>query len=52
MRKALFLLAPLALAACGHDDRPVIVNQPPAVVTPAPTITTPTPGTIVVTPKP
>jgi hypothetical protein len=38
MRKILFAaLAPLALAACGDDDRPVVVNTPPAAtVAPAP----------------
>jgi hypothetical protein len=38
MRKFLFAaLAPLALAACGDDDRPVVINTPPAAtVAPAP----------------
>lgn len=45
----LLLVFPLALAACGHDERPVVVNPPPAstVVVPpansgeAPVIVTP-----------
>jgi hypothetical protein len=38
MRKlVLAVLAPLALVACGDDDRPVVINTPPAAtVTPAP----------------
>jgi hypothetical protein len=52
MRWTGFLLfAPLALAACGGDDRPVVVNTPPsAVVTPAPTAPT-APNTTVVVPE-
>ena len=49
MRKALWLLVPLALAACGSDERPIVVTAPPAqVVTPG-TVVTPAP--VVVTPK-
>jgi hypothetical protein len=51
MKKMLFLLVPVALAACGHDERPIVVNPPPAqVVTPAPTVAQPAP--VVVVPKP
>ena len=49
MKKALFLLAPLALAACGHDERPIVVNPPPAQVV-APSAAQPAP--VVVVPKP
>jgi hypothetical protein len=49
MRKALWLLVPLALAACGHDERPIVVTPPPAqVVTPG---TAATPAPVVVVPK-
>jgi hypothetical protein len=48
MKKMLVLLVPVALAACGHDERPIVVNPPPAVVTtPAPVA----PGSVVVVPE-
>ena len=37
MRKILFAaLAPLALVACGDDERPIVINTPPPAVAPAP----------------
>ena len=47
MRKILLAaLAPLALVACGSDDRPVVVNTPPAAApAPAPaTVLVPAPA--------
>jgi hypothetical protein len=47
MRKILLAaLAPLALVACGSDDRPVVINTPPAVApAPAPsTVLVPAPA--------
>jgi hypothetical protein len=47
-------IAPFLLAACGRDDRPIVVNpQPTAVVPqPAPTavVTPPAGGTVIVPP--
>ena len=49
-----FVVAPLLLAACGHDDRPIVVNPQPVAVTPQPqpsvVTTAPSAGTVVVPP--
>jgi hypothetical protein len=45
-RLMLVALAPLALVACGSDERPIIVNPPPAATAPAP------PSTVVVPTQP
>jgi uncharacterized lipoprotein YajG len=57
MRKVILaaVVAPFLLAACGHDERPVVVTSPQpqpaaAVVNPAPVVVSPQPGTTVVVP--
>jgi hypothetical protein len=55
MRRVLLsaVIAPFLLAACGHDERPIVVNPQPAaaVAQPAPTaVVTPPPGGTVVVP--
>ncbi|MGE0722917.1 MAG: hypothetical protein AB7O45_01010 [Alphaproteobacteria bacterium] len=51
--KIVALLAPLALAACGGEDRTVVVNPAPAAPAPAAsssTVVAPTDRTVVVPP--
>lgn len=48
-RLALVVLAPLALVACGDDDRPIVINTPPAAtVAPPSAIVVPAqPGVVI-----
>ena len=57
MRRLLLcgVLAPLLLAACGRDERPVVVATPqpaPTVVQPAPTVVQPAPAIVAPQPSP
>jgi hypothetical protein len=46
------LLVALGLAACGHDERPIVVNTPPAASAPSNTVVVPSQQRpVVVTPS-
>jgi hypothetical protein len=45
------LLAPLALAACGSDERPIVVNSPPAATPNTTVVPAPAEPPVVVVPR-